>query len=73
MTDLICTLIRAFFGLAGSLVPDIMVDPRIIENAQGVVAVLHDFLINVNFLVPLPDIFLKYFFKFVALKHLTTD
>ncbi len=58
MTNLICDLIHLFFGLVGSLVPEISVDPAVITNAQSVVISIRDFLVSVNFLVPLPDIFL---------------
>lgn len=58
MTNLICELIHVFFRLVGFLVPEIAIDPAVITNGQSVVSTIREFLLNVNFLVPLPDIFL---------------
>lgn len=58
MTDLICTLIHLFYSIIIFLVPEIEIDPMIITNGQDAVSSIVDFVSSVNFLVPLPDIFL---------------
>ena len=58
MTNLICELIHVFFRLVGFLVPEITIDPMVITNGRDVVSSIRDFILSVNFLVPLPDIFL---------------
>ncbi len=58
MTDFICELIHVFFGLVGFLVPEITIDPMVITNGQDVISSIQEFILGVNFLVPLPDIFL---------------
>ena len=58
MTSLICELIHVFFNLVEFLVPEIAIDPAVITNGKSVVSAIRDFLYDVNFLVPLADIFL---------------
>lgn len=58
MTNLVCKLIHVVFRLVGFLVPEITIDPAVITNGQSVVLNIREFLLSVNFLVPLPDIFL---------------
>lgn len=58
MTDFICKLIHMIFSLIGVLVPKIVIDPAIMNNAQSTVSHIVDFVSAVNFLIPLPDIVL---------------
>lgn len=58
MTELICSLVHLFYEVISFLVPEIVIDPMIITNGQDAVSSLADFIFSVNFLVPLPDIFL---------------
>lgn len=58
MTNLICSLVHMLFSLIGMLVPEIAIDPAVITNGQGMVSSIVEFIAGVNFLVPLPDIFL---------------
>ena len=58
MTDFICGLIHLIFSLIGALVPKIVVDPVIMNNAQNAVSRIVEFVSAVNFLIPLPDIVL---------------
>lgn len=58
MTQFLCTLIHLLFTLFSVLVPKFSIDSAVIANGQEVISNVVNFVSAVNFLVPLPDIFL---------------
>lgn len=56
ITDLITNVISLSLSLLNKLLPTFSMDEGALETAKEVIPMLNDFLCNVNFIVPLPDI-----------------
>ena len=58
MTDIILKFIKIFKSMVGFLLPDAIFNLSIFSNFLDTVEWFVDFLVAVNFLVPLPTIFM---------------
>ena len=56
ITDLITKVVSLSLDLLNKLLPTFSMDPEVVNNATNVISTLNDFLVKVNFIIPLPDI-----------------
>lgn len=56
ITDLITKVVSLSLDLLNKLLPTFSMDPEAVNNATNVISTLNDFLVKVNFIIPLPDI-----------------
>lgn len=57
MTDIICALLGLIENLFMALIPELSLAPTLAANLPEAIETVVDFLVKVNFIVPLPDIF----------------
>lgn len=62
MTDIIITFIHIIVGIVTFLFPDNMFMADVFINFDNYINVFIEFLATINFLIPLPDIFLAFSF-----------
>lgn len=58
MTNMIVTFLEFLTGVVDTLVPNLSVDSGILSNIADGLEVIVDFIAQVNFLIPLPTIFM---------------
>ena len=58
MTNMIVTFLEFLTGVVDTLVPNLSVDSGILANIADGLEVIVEFIAQVNFLIPLPTIFL---------------
>lgn len=56
ITDLITKVVSLSLDLLNKLLPTFSMDPEVVDTATSVISTLNDFLVKVNFIIPLPDI-----------------